>query len=63
MNQPEHPDTPADYRALKAIHRGGTQAADSAAMEAMWRALEEGKSVDEAGEVFVRTYQKNVHGK
>lgn len=56
----EHPDTALDWESLKAIHRGGMQSADDRAMEAYWKAIEEGKSVDEAGEVFVKTYQKFV---
>lgn len=58
-----HPDTTTDYRALKAIRRGGTQSADTAAMEAYYDAIEEGKTVDEAGEVFIRIYQKCLYGK
>lgn len=57
-----HPDTLTDYRALRAITRGGNQSADDKAMDAYWLAIESGKSKDEAGEIFVRTYQKFVHG-
>lgn len=63
MLNPEHPDATTDYRALKAITRGSRQSASTAAMEAYYDAIESGKSKDEAGEVFIRTYQKIVHGK
>lgn len=52
-----------NHRATKSITRGSRQSADTAAMEAYWRAIDEGKTVDEAGEVFVRTYQKMINGK
>ena len=61
MNQPEpHPDLYLNHQAIKRITRGGNQAADDMAMEAYWLALEEGKTVDEAGEIFIKTYQKFV---
>lgn len=55
-----HPDLLTDQQATKAIARGGRQAADDQAMEAYWLALEEGKSVDEAGVAFIKAYQKMV---
>lgn len=58
-----HPDQLQAQAATKAITRGGTQAADSAAMEAYYDALSEGKTVDQAGEVFIKTYQKGLYGK
>lgn len=58
-----HPDTAGDWESLKAIKRGGMQAADDKAMEAYYDAIVAGKTVDEAGEVFIKTYQKFVHGK
>lgn len=57
----EHPDHTTDYRALKAIHRGGTQSADTAAMEAMWQAIERGGSKEDAEAIFSKTYQKFVN--
>jgi hypothetical protein len=63
MRQEPHPDEVADWQSLKSITRGGTQSADDQAMDAYWRALEEGKTVDEAGEVFIKEYQKGVYGK
>lgn len=56
MYQPEHPDTLTNQTAVKQITRGGRQAADDQAMEAMWQALEEGKSKEEANKVFSNTY-------
>jgi hypothetical protein len=58
-----HPDLQEAYHAAKQITRGGNHAADDKAMEAYWQALESGKSKDEAGEIFIKTYQKVVHGK
>lgn len=57
-----HPDEISDYRALKEVTTGGTQSADDQAMEAFYDALSEGKSKDEAGEIFIKTYQKFVYG-
>jgi hypothetical protein len=58
----DHPDTLHDYHTLKAIRRGGTQSADTAAMEAMWQAIEAGESKEEAETIFSETYLKFVHG-
>jgi hypothetical protein len=58
-----HPDTHLNHHATRQITRGGNQAADDVAMEAFWKALDSGKSKDEAGEIFIKTYQKVVHGK
>lgn len=63
MTQQPHPDTLSDWESLKAIKTGGTQEADTAAMEAYYDAIVAGKTVDEAGEIFIKTYQKIVHGK
>lgn len=59
LNLP-HPDLLQAQQATKQITRGGRQAADSAAMEAYYDAIEEGKSTDEAGVIFIRTYQKVI---
>lgn len=56
----DHPDTLANQTAVKQITRGSRQAADDAAMEAYWQAIERGESKDKAGEVFIKTYQKMV---
>lgn len=56
----EHPDLLLQQAQAKAIHRGGTQAADSAAMDAYWRALEEGKTAEEAETVFSDTYKNSL---
>jgi hypothetical protein len=60
MTQEPHPDLLVDYHATRQITRGGNQAADDQAMEAMWQAIENGKSNDEAGEIMIKTYQKVV---
>lgn len=59
----DHPDLLTNNHAVKQITRGGRQAADSAAMEAYYDAIEEGKSVEEAGIIFIKEYQKSLHGK
>lgn len=58
----EHPDLHLQQQAVKSITRGSRQAADSHAMEAYYDAIEVGKTVDEAGVIFIKTYQKMVHG-
>lgn len=60
MMTPEHPDTLNNHRAVKQITRGSRQAADDAAMEAYWQAIERGESKDKAGEIFIKTYIKMV---
>lgn len=60
---PEHPDTSLDWESLKAINRGGTQSADDRAMDAYWRAINEGRSKEEAAVIFFNAYLKIVHGK
>lgn len=60
MTQPEHPDLLLQHHAVKQITRGGTQYADDMAMDAYWQALDEGKSVDEAGIIFSETYYKII---
>jgi hypothetical protein len=61
MRQEPHADEVTDYHTLKAIRRGGTQSADTAAMEAMWQAIERGESKEEAEKQFSETYQKGLH--
>lgn len=63
MTQPPHPDTLSDWESLKAIKAGGTQSADTAAMEAYWQAITAGKSKEQAAVIFFNTYQKCLHGK
>jgi hypothetical protein len=58
----DHPDLATDYQTLKAITRGGAQAADDKAMDAYWLAMESGESKEEAGKRFSETYQKFVNG-
>ena len=63
MTQAEHPDTLANQAATKKITRGSRQAADTAAMNAMWEAIEAGKSREEAEAIFSQTYIKILYGK
>lgn len=58
----EHPDAITDWQAFKEIKRGGRQAADTAAMEAYWLALESGKSKEEAERIFSQTYKMVLNG-
>lgn len=58
-----HPDELSNQTAVNAITRGGRQAADDKAMEAMWQAIEQGRSKEEAGEIFSQTYKKVLYGK
>lgn len=52
-----HPDTHSDYRALKAITRGGNQAIEDKAIAAYMKAYEEhGK--EEAEKVFFSFFNK-----
>jgi hypothetical protein len=55
LNLP-HPDELKDWQDLKALKRGSRQAADDQAMDAMWEAIESGKSREEANEIFSTTY-------
>jgi len=63
MLQLPHPDELLTQHQVKAITSGGLQAADSAAMEAMWQALNEGRSKEEAEKIFSDTYKKVLYGK
>ena len=64
MKQPEpHPDLPRDYYRLKEIERGSMQAIETSAMNAMWDALEEGRSREEAEKVFFSFFNYYSHGK
>lgn len=63
MMQEPHPDILQAISATKKITRGSRQAADDAAMDAMWDALEAGKSREEAETIFLQTYIKVLHGK
>lgn len=61
LNLP-HPDHLTNQLSVKAITRGGRQAAEDVAMEAMWQALEQGRSKEEASQIFSLTYQKVLYG-
>lgn len=57
MTTTPHPDATTDWQAFKAIKRGSMQAADTAAMEAMFDALDAGVGKEEANEIFNNTYK------
>lgn len=61
LNLP-HPDTLTTQQAVKQITRGGRQAADDQAMEAMWQALERREGKEEAKKVFTDTYKQVIDG-
>lgn len=64
MRRPEpHPDTHLHQQQAKAITRGGKQAAEDAAMEAMWQAMERGESKQEVERIFFDTYKNVRNGK
>lgn len=58
-----HPDHLLHQQQARAITRGSRQAADTAAMEAMFDALDSGVGREEAEKVFQNTYIKVLHGK
>ena len=58
-----HPDTHLHQQQVKQITRGGKQAADDKAMEAMFDALDSGKSREEANQIFSQTYINVLYGK
>ncbi len=60
---PEHPDTLQDYHRLKQIEKGGKQALETAAMNAMWDAIDEGKGKEEAERIFFSFFNKQSHGR
>ena len=55
-----HPDELQNQHATKQIARGGRQAADDKAMEAMFDAITAGKSKEEANKIFSQTYIKAI---
>lgn len=63
MTQEPHPDTLTDYYRLKAIEKGGKQAIETSAMNAMWYALDRGESKEEAEKIFFSFFNKQSHGK
>jgi hypothetical protein len=62
MLNPPHPDHLLHQQQVRSITRGGRQAADSAAMEAYYDAIEAGKSREEANKIFSQTYINVLHG-
>jgi hypothetical protein len=57
----DHPDTLTDYHALKHIRRGSKQAIEDKAIEAYHKALDEGRSKEEAEEEYFKHFN-NSHG-
>jgi hypothetical protein len=58
----QHPDTLSDYIALKQIHRGSKQAIEDKAIEAYHKAIDEGRSKEEAEEKYFSFFNKTNHG-
>lgn len=56
-----HPDHLTDLYRLKAIERGGMQAIETSAMNAMWDALERGASKEEAERIFFSFFNNKSH--
>jgi hypothetical protein len=63
MQQLEHPDTLADYIALKQIQRGSKQAIEDKAIESYHKALDEGRGKEEAEEEYFKHFNKATHEK
>mgnify|MGYP000940121646 CR=1 FL=1 len=63
MRQPDHPDTLADLHRLKSISRGSKQAIETSAMNAMWDALDNGASKEEAEKVFFSFFNNKHNGR
>ena len=63
MHTPEpHPDTLTDYYRLKQIEKGGKQAIETSAMNAMWDALDRGESKEEAERIYFSFFNKGNNG-
>lgn len=58
MTQEPHPDTLTAYQQAKAITRGSMQAADDQAIKAYHRALDEGRSREEAEKQYFETFKR-----
>lgn len=59
----DHPDTLTAYQQAKSITRGSMAAADDAAIKAYHRALEEGRSREEAEQQYFETFKRFNNGK
>lgn len=57
-----HPDDLLNQQAVRRITRGSMQAAEDKAMEAMFDAITEGRSKEEAETIFFDTYKKVLYG-
>lgn len=58
----EHPDLLADYHRLKQIQKGSKQALETTAMNAMWEALDNGATKEEAEKVFFNHFNNEHRG-
>lgn len=58
MTQEPHPDTPEAYQQAKAIRLGSMAALDDTALNAYHRALDEGRSREEAEKIFFSFFNK-----
>lgn len=57
-----HPDTLSAYQQAKAFTRGSMQAADDTAIKAYHKAIDEGRSRQEAEQQYFETYTKFYDG-
>lgn len=62
MNQPDHPDILNNHSQIKSITRGGMQAIEDKAIEAMWRGLERGATREEVERIFFSLFKKTTYG-
>ena len=60
MQPLEHPDHLLHQQQARAITRGSRQAADTAAMEAMFDALDSGVGREEANQIFFTDLYKRI---
>lgn len=59
---PDHPDTLHNYYRLKAIEKGGKQAIETTAMNAMHEAIDNGATREEAERIFFNHFNKEHRG-
>jgi hypothetical protein len=62
MIQEPHPDQLQDWIALKQIRRGSRQAIEDKAIEAYQRAIDEGRSREEAESEYFSFFNNTTHG-
>lgn len=56
-----HPDLHQDYHRLKQISRGGMEAIETSAMNAMWDALDNGATREEAQAIYFSFFNISSH--